>query len=83
MKSDEYYEKIKAQFAELLKDIEEPKAKNAVLAACMLSEGLDMTFELFDNPEHALEAIFSAVTKTGKHYGIEFHSVNLKAEKLH
>lgn len=83
MNRDEQYEQIKAEFEELLKDLDEPKAKKAVLAACMLSEGMEMTFELFDDPAQALSAIFSAVTKVGKLYGVEFHALNMRSEKLH
>ena len=71
------------ELLDLLKDVDGEKAKRAVIAACMLSEGMDMTFELFDDPKEALEAILSAISKVGKQYGIEFHSVNLRAEKLH
>ena len=47
---------------------------DAIIAACMLSEGMDMTFELFEDKWHAIEAILTALTKVGKQHGVKFES---------
>lgn len=74
---EEEFEKLKAALIKTIgSDIEPDRATNAIIAACMLSEGMGMTFEVFNDPGEALQAIFSCVEKVGKHHGIDFRYEN-------
>ena len=84
MTDDEQFKKLKEMLINMVNtDIEPGRAEKSIVAACMLSEGMDMTFEVFNDPKEALEAIFSCCEKVSKRYGIEFHVANLHGAKVH
>ena len=85
MTDDEKFDQLKSALLKTLgADIEPDRATRAIVAACMLSEGMGMTFEVFDDPGEALQAIFSCVTKVGAQHGIDFHYQHgFKTEPVH
>ena len=52
------------------------KAVDVILAAIFLSEGMDMTFEVFADKGQAIDAILGALKRVGKQHGIQFEAKN-------
>ena len=72
---NEEFEKLKSELIRLLGTVQPAdiqRSEHAIIAAVMLSEGMDLTFDVFDDKHEAIEAIMSALTRVGKRHGVQF-----------
>lgn len=83
MTDDERLTELKKALIDQLGEGEVDRANKAIVAACMLSEGMDMTFEVFSDPGEAISAIVACISRVAERHGVRFASTDLRNEKLH
>lgn len=52
------------------------KAADVIIAAIFLSEGMDLTFEIFKDKKEAIETIMDALERVGMRHGIRLETKN-------
>ena len=80
---DEDFEGFKDAMIEMLEGKDVGQAERVIMAAILLSEGIDMTFDVFEDRKEALQAIFSAINRVGQKYGVNFAALDLDKENVH